>query len=379
MKIPFSKPFITGKEIEYIKDIINNGLDTAGDGKYTKLVHKWFEEKYGVPKVLLTTSCTTALEMAVKLLNLNKDDEVIVPSFTFSSSANAILMETGVKIKFVDVEDKTINIDVSKIEEAITPKTKAIMVVHYAGMSCDMDALMQIAKRHNLKVVEDAAQAVESKYKGRYLGTIGDFGCLSFHGTKNIIAGEGGALFINSKDPQIQERAEILREKGTNRSKFLRGVIDKYTWVEVGGSYLPSDLLAAFLYAQLEESEKIISMRVKAFNYYMERLANLESKGELKLPTIPQDQEHNAHIFYILLPNAQTRDRVMSHLRSKDIGAVAHYVPLHSSPVGQKLGYKSEDLPITNQINDRLLRLPLFSQITQAEQDFVIDSLQEII
>jgi len=379
MKIPFSKPYITGHEIEYIKDIVDNGMDTAGDGKYTKLVHKWFEEKYKVPKVLLTTSCTTALEMAVRLLNLKQGDEVIAPSFTFSSSANAILLEKGVKIVFVDVESDTINIDPTKVEAAITPQTKAIMVVHYAGMSCDMDKIMEIAKKNNLKVIEDAAQAVESKYKGKYLGTIGDFGCLSFHGTKNIVAGEGGALFINSTYPEIIEMAEILREKGTNRSKFLRGVIDKYTWVEVGGSYLPSDMLAAFLYAQLEESEKIISLRVDAFNYYFDQLKDLEAQGKLKLPTIPEGQEHNAHIFYILLPNAETRDKVMTFLRSNEIGAVAHYVPLHSSPVGQKLGYKSEDLPITNQINDRLLRLPLFSQITKEEQDFVLAKLHEVL
>lgn len=379
MKVQFSKPYLTGHEIEYIKDIFDNGLDTAGDGKYTKLVHKLLEEKYKVPKVLLTTSGTTALEMAVTLLNLAEGDEIITPSYTFSSTANAILMAKGVKIKFVDIETDTINIDPIKVEEAISPKTKAIMVVHYAGMSCDMDKIMSIAKKYNLKVIEDAAQAIESKYKGKYLGTFGDFGCFSFHGTKNIISGEGGALFINRPDNEVIEHAEIIREKGTNRSKFLRGVIDKYTWVEVGGSYLPSDILAAILYAQLEQAEKIISLRVDAFNYYLNNLKDLEGQGKLKLPTVPEGQEHNGHIFYILLPNAEVRDRVMAFLRSNEIGAVSHYVPLHSSPVGKSLGFNNNDFPKTNEINDRLLRLPLFSQISKEEQDFVMKKLREII
>ncbi len=375
MKIPFSKPYITGKEIEYIKDIIDNGLDTAGDGKYTKLVHRWFEEKYKIPKVLLTTSCTTALEMAVKLLDLKKGDEVIAPSFTFSSTANAILLEKGVVIKFVDVDPKTINIDPIEVEKAITPKTKAIMVVHYAGVSCDMDKIMDLAKKNNLKVIEDAAQAIGSKYKGKYLGTIGDFGCLSFHGTKNIVSGEGGALLINNPDSETIEKAEILREKGTNRSKFLRGVIDKYTWVEIGGSYLPSDMLAAFLYAQLEMEEEITRLRVDKYNYYHDQLKSLEQKGKLTLPTIPEGQEHNAHIFFILLPNAEVRNALMDFLRSREIGAVAHYVPLHSSPVGQNLGYKQEDFPVTNDINDTLLRLPLFAQISKDDQDLIVENI----
>ncbi len=379
MKIPFSKPYITGKEIEYIKDIIDNGLDTAGDGKYTKLVHKWFEEKYKVPKVLLTTSGTTALEMAVKLLNLSEGDEVIVPSYTFSSTANAILLEKGVRIKFVDVDLDTVNMNPDKVENAINEKTKAIMVVHYAGISCDMDKIGNIAKKYNLKVIEDAAQAIGSKYKGKYLGTIGDYGCFSFHGTKNIVAGEGGALFINKPDTDAIEKAEILREKGTNRSKFLRGVIDKYTWVDIGGSYLPSDMLAAFLYAQLEEVDAITDKRLEKYNYYYNSLKDLETSGKIKLPTIPSGQEHNAHIFYVLLPDLQTRDKTMKFLRDNEVSAVAHYVPLHSSPIGQKLGNNLEDLPITNQINDRLLRLPLFAQITKEDQDFVLEKLREVI
>lgn len=379
MKIPFNKPYITGKEIEYIKDIFDNELDTAGDGKYTKLVHKWFEENYKVPKVLLTTSGTTALEMAVRLLNLKEGDVVISPSFTFSSTANAILLAKGVKIKFVDIEADTINIDPDKIEKAITSKTKAIMVVHYAGISCDMDKIMALAKKYHLRVIEDAAQAIGSKYKGKYLGTIGDFGCLSFHGTKNIISGEGGALFINNPNVDIFEQAEIIREKGTNRSKFLRGIIDKYTWVDVGGSYLPSDILAAILYAQLEEIGKILKLRLEKYNYYMTNLKDLEVRGLFKLPTIPEGQEHNAHIFYILLPNEQIRDKTMAYLRSRDINAVSHYVPLHSSPVGKKLGNKPEDLPITNTVNSRLLRLPLFSNITHKEIDHVITELKNAL
>lgn len=377
MKVPFNKPYLTGNEIKYITDIFKNSLDTAGDGKYTKLVHAWFEKKYKVKKALLTTSGTTALEMAIKLSDLKNGDEVIAPSFTFSSTINAILIENGVKVRFVDIDPVTLNIDPKEIKKAINKRTKVIMLVHYAGAACNMDEIMKIARKHKLIVIEDAAQAIESTYKGKQLGTIGDFGCLSFHGTKNIISGEGGVLFINKNKKKIIERAEIIREKGTNRSKFLRGVIDKYTWVDVGGSFLPSDILAAVLYAQLEEVKKIIGMRVKAYNYYLKRLASLEKQGLLRLPHYPKGVKHNGHIFYILLNDKKTRDFIMSELRKMDIGASSHYVPLHSAPQGIKMGNKKSDLPVTNSVGDTLLRLPVYSGITINQQDYVIKMLEK--
>ena len=335
MKVKFFKPYITGNEIKYIHDIIKNGKDMSGDGEYTQKVHAWLEKRYKVPKVLLTTSGTTALEMAVRLLNLKAGDEVIVPSFTFSSTANAILMQNGLKAVFADVDANTLNIDPNDIKRNITKHTKALLIVHYAGVACDMDAIMKIAREHKLKVVEDAAQAIESTYKRKQLGTFGDFGCLSFHDTKNITCGEGGALFINTKNVKIIEQAEIIREKGTNRSKFFRGLVDKYTWMDVGSSYLPSDLLAAYLYAQLEKIDKITSLRKKAYNYYLQKLSPFAKKAHIQLPIIPKDAKHNAHIFYILLPTAKKRDDVLTSLRKAGIGASFHYIPLHSSPQGK--------------------------------------------
>lgn len=351
----------------------------AGDGEYTKKVHAWFEKRYGVPKVLLTTSGTTALEMAVRLLNLNEGDEVIVPSFTFSSTANAILLQHGLKAVFADVDPHTLNIDPNDIKRKITPQTKALLVVHYAGVACDMDAIMKIAREHKLKVVEDAAQAIESTYKRKQLGTFGDFGCLSFHDTKNITCGEGGALFINTKNVKIIEQAEIIREKGTNRSKFFRGLVDKYTWMDVGSSYLPSDLLAAYLYAQLEKIDKITSLRKKAYEYYRKKLSPYEKKGLFQLPTIPKGAKHNAHIFYILLPTAKKRDEVLASLRKNGIGASFHYIPLHSSPQGKKSGGDKEALPVTTSISQQLLRLPLFADITRLEQDHIIKELTKLL
>ena len=375
MKIPFFKPFITGNEITYIKDIIDNRKDMAGDGEYTKKVHAWFEKRYKIPKVLLTTSGTTALEMAVRLLNLKNGDEVIVPSFTFSSTANAILLQIGLKVVFADVDPNTLNIDPEEIKNKITPHTKALLIVHYAGVACDMDAIMKIAKKHKLKIIEDAAQAIESKYKGKYLGTFGDFGCISFHDTKNITCGEGGALFINTNDHKIIEQAEIIREKGTNRSKFFRGLVDKYTWVDVGSSYLPSDLLAAYLYAQLEKIDKITSLRKRAYEYYRKKLSPYEKKGLFQLPTIIKGATHNAHIFYILLPSEKKRDQMLTKLRSAGIAASFHYIPLHSSPQGIKAGNNPNKLPITTSVSSRLLRLPLYTDISKNEQDYVLDEL----
>ncbi len=375
MNIRSFKPYITGNEIRYIKDIIDNVLDMSGDAGYTKKVHAFMEKRYGVPKALLTTSGTTALELAVKLLHLKPGDEVITPSFTFSSTVNAILLQNGVKAVFADIDPETLNIDPADIVKKITPKTKALMVVHYAGVACDMNAIMKIAKKHKLKVIEDAAQCIEAKYKGKYLGTIGNFGCLSFHDTKNITCGEGGALFINTKNVRVHEEAEIWREKGTNRSKFFRGLIDRYTWVGLGSSYLPSDLLAAFLYAQLEQADKITGLRKKAYAYYLTKLKPSADKGLFQLPGITPGAEPNAHIFYVLLPSASKRDHVLKDLRAKGIQATFHYIPLHSAPQGIRAGGNPRTLPVTASVSARLLRLPLFSGISQAEQDFVIKTL----
>lgn len=379
MKIPFYKPYITGKELVYIEDIITNNYDLAGDGVYTKKVHAWFENRYNVPKVLLTTSGTTALELAVRLLNLHEGDEVITPSFTFSSTVNAILLSHGAKAVFVDIEDNTLNIDPDKIESAITHKTKALMIVHYAGVAPDMDKVMNIAKKHNLKVIEDAAQAIESTYKGKYLGTFGDFGCMSFHGTKNITAGEGGALFINTHEEKVHEQAEIIREKGTNRSKFLLGLVDKYTWVNLGGSYLPSDLLAAFLFAQLEHIDTITRLRKDAYQYYTHSLREYIKKGVFRIPKISKDQQHNSHIFYIVFKTEGERNRIMKYLRDHGVSAAFHYIPLHSAPYGIEMGNSSSSLPVTTDMAGRLLRLPLYSGISTDEQDYVVDQLKRAI
>lgn len=379
MNVPFYKPYITGNEIKYIQNILDEGSDLAGDGVYTKKVHAWFENNYGVHKALLTTSGTTALELAVRLLNLTEGDEVIAPSFTFSSTVNAILLSHGAHVRFVDIEPNNLNIDVDKIESAITKNTKALMIVHYAGIAPDMDRIISIAKKHNLKIIEDAAQAIGTTYKGKYLGTFGDFGCLSFHGTKNITSGEGGALFINTPDHSIHEMAEIIREKGTNRSKFLQGLVDKYTWVDLGGSYLPSDMLAAFLYAQLEQIETITQLRRQKHDYYMNALSPIAKAGAFTIPKLPPNQITNAHIFYIILPTEERRNAVMKYVRSHGVSAAFHYIPLHSAPHGIKLGNRSADLPVTNDMSGRMLRLPLYSGITREEQDYVIQTLTEAL
>ena len=379
MNVPFYKPYLTGNEITYIQDILASGSDLAGDGVYTKKVHAWFEKTFSVPKALLTTSGTTALELAVRLLNLREGDEVIAPSFTFSSTVNAILLSHGARVRFVDIEPETLNIDVDKIESAITKKTKALMIVHYAGISPDMDRVLSIAKKHNLKIIEDAAQAIGSTYKGRFLGTIGDFGCLSFHGTKNITSGEGGALFINTPDKAIHEMAEIVREKGTNRSKFLQGLVDKYTWVDLGGSYLPSDMLAAFLYAQLEQIDAITNLRRDKHAFYTTMLSPIANSGAFTIPKVPPHQVSNAHIFYIILPSEEKRNAVMKYVRNHGVSAAFHYIPLHSAPHGAKLGNKASDLPVTNEMSGRMLRLPLYSSITREEQEYVIQILTDAI
>ncbi|MGB9594801.1 MAG: dTDP-4-amino-4,6-dideoxygalactose transaminase [Candidatus Poribacteria bacterium] len=375
MKIPFNKPYLTGKEIEYIGESLISG-NIVGNCEFTKKCEKLMEEKFGAKKILLTGSCTDAMEMASLLIDLQPDDEVIVPSFTFVSTANAFILR-GAKPVFIDIREDTLNIDEKKIEEKITKKTKAIYPVHYAGVSCEMDAIMDIAKKYNLYVMEDSAQGVNAKYKGKFLGTIGHLGAYSFHGTKNYTCGEGGALVIN--DEKFIERSEILREKGTNRSKFIRGEVDKYTWVDIGSSFLLSDVSASFLYAQLEYLDEIKEKRRTVFNFYYENLKELEDSGFLKLPIIPKECETNYHIFYIILPSYEIRNSLMDRLKSDGIQSTFHYIPLHNSPMGMKFGYKDGDLPITETISNCILRLPFYADLKLDELSFIVKKIKENI
>jgi len=356
MKIPFNKPYMTGKELLYISEAHFNGM-LAGDGPFTKKCHNWLENEIGTRKALLTHSCTAALEMAAILLDLQPGDEVIMPSYTFVSTANAFVLQGAVPV-FVDIRADTLNLDERLIESAITSKTKAVIPVHYAGVACDMDIIMDIAKRHNLMVIEDAAQGIMSTYKGRPLGSIGHLGCLSFHETKNIISGEGGALLIN--DPALAHRAEIIREKGTNRSQFFRGQVDKYTWCDVGSSYLPGELIAAFLWAQMEAAKEITHRRLDIWCTYHQAFATTKSNELAHRPFVPEDCNHNAHMYYLLLPNLIDRTSFIRHMRQRDIATVFHYVPLHSSPAGKRFGRAFGDLPVTVELADRLVRLPLW-------------------
>ncbi len=366
--INFNIPPFIGTEIDYMKQAVEN-KKICGDGPFTKKCNRWFEERFNAQKVLLTTSGTTALEMATLLCDLHEGDEVILPSYTFSSTATSVVL-TGAKLVFVDIRPDTMNIDETKIEDAITDKTKAIMVVHYAGVACEMDTIMEIAKRHNLKVIEDAAQGVMSTYKGRYLGTIGDFGCYSFHETKNYSMGEGGALVINN--PEYNEKAEILREKGTNRAKFFRGQVDKYTWVDYGSSYLPSDLNAAYLWAQLEKADEINANRLQSWNRYNEAFKKLEEEGKLELPTIPDECVHNAHMYYVKLKDLDERTDFLSYMRENDIYSVFHYIPLHSAPAGIKFGeFRGKDQYTTLE-SERLARLPMYYGVSEEDLSYVI-------
>jgi len=370
MNIPFNKPYMTGKELWYIAQAHANG-HLAGDGSFTKRCNAWLEARTGAHKALLTHSCTAALEMAAILADLQPGDEVIMPSYTFVSTANAFVLRGAVPV-FVDIRPDTLNIDETLIEAAITDRTRAIVPVHYAGVGCEMDTIMAIARKHNLLVIEDAAQGIMSTYKGRPLGSIGHLGCLSFHETKNIISGEGGALLVN--DPTLVERAEIIREKGTNRSQFFRGQVDKYTWVTVGSSYLPSELIAAFLWAQMEEADEITRKRLAIWEVYHQWLEGLENAGKLLRPTIPKECVKNAHMYYILLPDLESRTALISDLKQHDIHAVFHYVPLHSAPEGLSHGRASGDLKITQDLADRLLRLPLWLGVEQ-HQAFVVQHI----
>ncbi len=371
MNIPFNKPYMTGKELWYISQA-HASCHLAGDGQFTRKCNGWLEQRIGSQKALLTHSCTAALEIAAMLADLQPGDEVIMPSFTFVSTANAFVLRGAVPV-FVDIRPDTLNIDEGKIEAAITPRTKAIVPVHYAGVACEMDTIMDIARRHNLLVIEDAAQGIMSTYKGRPLGSIGHLAALSFHETKNIIAGEGGGLLVN--DPRLVERAEIIREKGTNRSQFFRGQVDKYTWVDVGSSYLPGEIVAAFLWAQMEEADAINKRRLEIWANYHQWFASLEKAEKIRRPVVPRECAHNAHMYYLLLPSLERRTATIARLKSQGIQTVFHYVPLHSSPQGLALGRTAGPMTHTDSVSDRLLRLPLWLGL----EDSLADVIAEII
>lgn len=371
--IYFNIPPYTGKERDYIQQAIESHK-ICGDGEFTKKCSYWLEEKARIKKVLLTTSCTHAIEMAAILLNIKEGDEVIMPAYTFVSTADAFVMR-GAKIIFVDIRPDTMNIDENLIEEAITEKTRVIVPVHYGGVSCEMDKIMEIARKYQIAVVEDAAQGMMASYKGKALGTMGDFGCLSFHETKNYSMGEGGALFI--RDKRYIEKAEIIREKGTNRSKFFRGEIDKYTWVNYGSSYLPSDMNAAYLYAQLECADKINQNRLDSWNLYYKGLLQLKNKGVIELPVIPEECIHNAHIFYIKVKDIEERTRLIQFLKGNEILAVFHYIPLHTAPAGRKYGKFLGEDKYTTKESERLVRLPMYYGLKQNEIEYIIDKVIE--
>lgn len=367
--IPFNIPPYIGTELKYIEQAINN-RKICGDGEFTQKCTSWLEETTGTPKALLTTSCTHATEMAALLCDIQPGDEVIMPAFTFVSTADAFVLR-GAKAVFVDIRPDTMNIDEQLIEQAITEKTKAIVPVHYAGVSCEMDVIMDIAKRHHLYVIEDAAQGIMSAYKGKPLGTIGDYGCFSFHETKNYSMGEGGALLI--KDNKQVERAEIIREKGTNRSKFFRGQIDKYTWVDAGSSYLPSDMNAAYLWAQLEQADVIYNDRMSSWNYYYEQLKSVAEAGYIELPVIPKECIHNAHMFYMKTRNLEERTKLIAFLKERGILAVFHYIPLHTAPAGMKYGRFCGEDRFTTKESERLLRLPMYYQLKKEQIEDICD------
>lgn len=373
--IPFNRPYPTGKESGYVQNALES-LHVSGDGRFSKLCHQWIEQRTGCARALLTHSCTSALDMAAMLLDLKSGDEVILPSFTFVSSANAFVLRGAVPV-FVDVREDTLNLDERQVEAAITSRTRAVAPVHYAGVGCEMDAIVAIARRHNLHIVEDAAQAIMASYKGSALGAIGDLGSFSFHETKNIMSGEGGCLLVNA--PELSLRAEILREKGTDRSRFFRGEVDKYTWQDIGSSYLPSDLTAAFLWAQFEEAERITRERLAIWTRYHDMLAPMEQRGLLRRPIVPVHCRHNGHLYYVLLPPEINRSIVLRKLRDENIQAVFHYVPLHSSPAGKRFGRTHGDLALTTELSERLIRLPMWMGLQQAQQERICDTLGTIL
>jgi dTDP-4-amino-4,6-dideoxygalactose transaminase len=368
MWIPFNKPYLTGRELDYIRQA-HEAHHLSGDGLFTKRCRAWLEERLGCHQALLTHSCTAALEMAAILAGIGPGDEIIMPSFTFVSTANAFVLRGGVPV-FVDIRPDTLNIDESKIEAAITPKTRAIVVVHYAGVACEMEAIQSLARRHRLLLIEDAAQAIGAAYRGRPLGGFGQLAALSFHETKNLISGEGGALLVNA--PELAARAEIVREKGTNRGAYFRGEVDKYTWVEIGSSFLPSDIIAAFLWAQLEQAEAILARRQALWAKYHAAFEPLEQAGLLRRPIVPRDATPNAHSYFLLLADLASRQRFIDTLRTQGVHAVFHYVPLHSSPAGRKFGRASGSMTVTDSVADRLVRLPLWIGL-ESQQDYVVE------
>ncbi len=373
LRIPFNRASIVGNEFDYMRQAIDNG-QISGDGPFTRKCHALLEETLGVPHVLLTTSCTHALDMAGLLLDLRPGDEVIVPDFTFVSTVNAFVLRGACPV-FSDIRSDTLNIDETRLEELISPRTKAIAVVHYAGVGCEMDAIMEIANAHGIPVIEDNAHGLYGKYKGKYLGTFGSMATQSFHETKNFTCGEGGALLIN--DPALKERAEIIREKGTNRSRFFRGQIDKYTWVDLGSSFLPSDILAAFLYAQLEKREVIQARRQKIWNSYHDGLSAWAEEHGVRLPLIPSHCEQPYHMFYMLMPSLEKRQGLIGYLREKGILSVFHYLPLHLSDMGRRFGGKPGDCPVTEDVSDRLVRLPFFFDLSESEQAAIIAAIRD--
>ncbi|QHO78268.1 dTDP-4-amino-4,6-dideoxygalactose transaminase [Bradyrhizobium sp. CCBAU 051011] len=370
--IPFNRPFTTGTELGYVAEAQRNH-HFSGDGPFTKRCHQWIEQQTGCARALLTHSCTSALDLAALLLDLKSGDEVILPSYTFVSTANAFVLRGAVPV-FVDIREDTLNLDEQLIEAAITPRTRAIAPVHYAGVACEMDTILAIANRYDLKVVEDAAQGVMATYKGRALGAIGDLGSFSFHETKNISSGEGGSLLVN--DPELVNRAEVMREKGTDRGRFFRGEVDKYTWQDVGSSFLPSEITAAFLWAQLEHAERITAGRLANWNRYHEMLAPLEQRGVLRRPIVPPDCQHNGHLYYVLLQSDADRPRVLGELKQHGIAAMFHYVPLHSSPAGSRFGRAHGDLSMTTSLSERLVRLPMWFGLSETQQQRVYDTLR---
>ncbi len=369
--IPFNRPHLTGQEIDYLLEAHASGV-LAGDGAFTKRCNSWLERSTGTAKALLTHSCTAALEMGALLFDIQPGDEIIMPSYTFVSTANAFVLRGGVPV-FVDVRPDTLNLDETLLEGAITSRTRAIVPVHYAGVGCEMDAMMTIAARNGLFVLEDAAQGAMATYKGRPLGSIGTLGALSFHETKNVISGEGGALLVN--DPYLSDRAEVIREKGTNRARFFRGEVDKYTWEDIGSSFLPGEIVAAFLWAQLQRAREITDARLVLWDRYHDAFAGLEDQGLVRRPVVPAGCEHNAHMYYLLLAPHINREAVLKGLRERGVRSVFHYVPLHSSPAGQKFGRAHGALPVTDDASERLVRLPLWVGLTKQDQDYVVSEV----
>ena len=375
MKVPFNRPYTTQRELGYIAQaIVNNHL--SGNGPFSKRCERWLEEQIGSARALLTHSCTAALEMAAILADIGPGDEVIMPAFTFVSTANAFVLRGGVPV-FVDVEPRTLNLDAARLEEAITPRTRAVVPVHYAGTGCDMDAILAIARKHELIVIEDAAQAMLSYYDGKPLGSFGQLAALSFHETKNIHSGEGGAILIN--DPALVERAEIIREKGTNRAQFFRGQVDKYTWVDIGSSFLPGEIVAAFLWAQLEEAQAICERRRAIWHRYHELLAPLEKEGLLQRPEVPERRTVAGHLYFVLVESLEVRTRALEQLDERGVKSVFHYVPLDTSPAGQKYARAAGDLRVTHDASDRLMRLPLWPEMTGDEVEFVVRTLGDVL